>query len=361
MNDSTLRNWLWFFGILSLSLLTFAVFAPFIIPKSNPDWLPSIDYQTGNEIGITFNGLMSPFIAISAALLTFIAFLVQYQANKKIQEQFKIQEVDQLFFEMLKLHKENVNEFNIDGYDHIVTKQPDSKDSLQKIQRQTSQRKVFVTMVTELEAIIEIAQLMLQPKTDKNKERLFQVAYEIFFFGIESENVQNWNFHRFEQFKLKLKNIRKKHSYSYSKENKFVVNGKYIHLYIKYKPFSGHENRLGHYYRHLYSTVDYIVSREKDRTISKDKSQHYLKLLRAQLSNDEQLLLYYNYRIGYGANWDKRGERNNAFLTQFKMIHNIPIKKVKFIEKPEVHFKDYIRKKNPNLFEQYTPKEIEVT
>ena len=356
MKDSTLRNWLWFFGILSLSLLIFAVFAPLIIPKPNPEWLPSIDYQAGNEIGITLNGLMSPFIAISAALLTFIAFLVQYQANKKIQEQFKIQEVDQLFFEMLKLHKENVNEFNIDGYDHIVTKQTGGRDSLQKIQRQTSQRKVFVTMVTELEAIIEIAQLMLQPNTDKDKEKLFQVAYEIFFFGIESENVQKWNFYRFPQFKLKLKNIRKEHSDSYSKENKFNINGKYIHLYIKYKPFSGHENRLGHYYRHLYSTVDYIVSREKDNIISKDKAKHYLKLLRAQLSNDEQLLLYYNYRIGFGENWDKKSKkRKNKFLTEYKMIHNMPVKRVKFIEKPENHFKDYIETENSSLFEQYNP------
>ena len=49
------------------------------------------------------------------------------------------------------------------------------------------------------------------------------------------------------------------------------------------------------------------------------------------MSNQEQLLLYYNYRIGFGGKWDKRYDRDKdnrgeyEFLTTYKMIHNIPL------------------------------------
>ena len=47
---------------------------------------------------------------------------------------------------------------------------------------------------------------------------------------------------------------------------------------------------------------------------------NYLRTLRAQLSNYEQVMLYYNWLSEYGNAWE---DRNNHFLTEYKMIHNL--------------------------------------
>lgn len=56
------------------------------------------------------------------------------------------------------------------------------------------------------------------------------------------------------------------------------------------------------------------------------------------MSNDEQLLLYYNYIVGFGTEWEKEG-----FLTKYRMLHNLPISKVKYVQHPRKHFKTFIK------------------
>ena len=76
--------------------------------------LPMVFYNTSKidsigTIGDAVGGILNPVIAIGAALLTFLAFYIQYQANRQVQEQFKVQQFESQFYEMLRLHKENVN------------------------------------------------------------------------------------------------------------------------------------------------------------------------------------------------------------------------------------------------------------
>ena len=86
---------------------------------------------------------------------------------------------------------------------------------------------------------------------------------------------------------------------------------------MKYIPFSGHNSRLGHYFRHLYQTVKYVV--EQDNEVIKDK-YGYIKIIRAQLSNYEQVLLYYNAISVFGKPWLDEG-----YLKDWRMIKNIPL------------------------------------
>lgn len=59
-----------------------------------PLFTDAYDYSKLGSLGDTIGGFMNPIIAISAALLTFLAFYIQYQANKQVQEQFERQKVD---------------------------------------------------------------------------------------------------------------------------------------------------------------------------------------------------------------------------------------------------------------------------
>ena len=92
----------------------------------------------------------------------------------------------------------------------------------------------------------------------------------------------------------------------------------YSKLYFNYKPFSGHSSRLGHYFRHLYLTVKSIAN--STIVTDYDEKMKYLRILRAQLSNHEQILLFYNWLSEYGSDWENK---KHSFFTEYCMIHNL--------------------------------------
>ena len=317
--------------------------------------LPMIFYSNDklDNIGIvgdTVGGILNPIFAVPATILTFLAFWVQFKANQEVQNQFKIQQFESQFYEMLRLHKENINEMRITGYEPSIEAsiQKDSEDNIisktetiTTVARVTEGRKVFVTMTTELIACFEILEYYNNLwQTNIDIQHLLELAYQFFFFGSKSEIVSSNNISSpiIENFRIEINKIRDLHKNSSGVKNRINgLNGKEIKLYVKYLPFSGHENRLGHYYRHLYSTVKYIVNKEKEGLLNYKQSREYLKILRSQMSNDEQLMLYYNYIIGFGADWE-----NEGYLTTYRMLHNLPINKVKYAANPRIHFQDFI-------------------
>ncbi len=417
---------LWLIGIL-VGILFTLIIIHFLFYSSN----------VSSVILDTTKFFIVPLIALIAALITFLAFHAQITANRKVQDQFILQQFESQFFEMLKLHKENVNEMKIAGYGRLLEynykgyKNMNDKflsnkaeyTNLTQYVRYIENRKVFYNMNVELIACIKLVMFRYKIikfnnsftesqkekllkelyseryyRTDneelnrefeekltsfdtlleyddslsnkfnsivlskEEEEELLKLSYNIFFFGIKSELIECddaiINTKDLEKIKEYLKQIRNKHKETFGDENKIAISQKdEAKIYIKYKPFSGHENRLGHYFRHLYATVKYVVeNEEKKKLFGYDKSRAYLKLLRSQLSNDEFLLLYYNFLYGsYGKNWDSKesstennqsegltkGEKNQ-FFTKYRMLHNIPLSRV-YPESmsPEKIFKKY--------------------
>ncbi|WP_396148528.1 putative phage abortive infection protein [Flavobacterium sp.] len=304
--------------------------------------LPMAFYNTDKidsigTLGDAVGGILNPVIAIGAALLTFLAFYIQYQANKQLQKQFKIQQFESQFYEMIRLHRANIDEMDIASKIHG--------------------RKCFVRMFQEFKFIylklFEIYNSNDVYKDKLKKKDLCEITYFVFFFGIglNTEDIvlklvkpsqekitqdlidklimikQNWKENKSKTNSLLEKNECYNLIFIHN-ENR--VNYEYK---ITYTPFDGHNTRLGHYYRHLYQTVSFVVN----SNIMKDNNEKkiYLKLLRAQLSNHEQLLLYYNSLTNFGKGWI-----DNEYFTTFEMIKNIPLKFADFGEKPKEFLKD---------------------
>ena len=81
-------------------------------------------YQASANISATLYNSMSPFIAIVAALLTFMAFWMQYNANQEMLKNNARQEVERQFYEMLHIHKENVKELKWDQWTILESSNP---------------------------------------------------------------------------------------------------------------------------------------------------------------------------------------------------------------------------------------------
>lgn len=301
-----------------------------------------------------------PLVAIGAALLTFAAFLVQVQANSRIQDQFKIQQFESQFYKMLDLHKLNVQEMKLDYVTDLITdvqiheRKEDyisrGRYSTNQVIRSKHGRQLLNGMYKEIKYLNTVTNELFLKNYKKDlanykniQIHLLRFSYELFFTGIPN---MDGEVGRFPFLKLAIigKAYEKYNSYS----NKTVMQ-KFKNeesVLFDFLPFNGHEHRLAHYYRNLYATVKLVVDKFPGKYNSKNYwiARRYLKVLRAQLSNSEQLLLYYNYRIGYGRQWEWKNKVNIGFLSKYRMIHNLPVDRIYEPESPRVYFKDYITK-----------------
>ncbi|MGE0636130.1 MAG: putative phage abortive infection protein [Bacteroidia bacterium] len=330
---------LWAFPIIGLLILCLL---PYLLTREK---LSILDYTTTGQIGDTIGGIAGPVIALIAALLTFLAFWIQVQANKAQTSQFNKQDTDtkidrfeNKFYELLSLHKANVEEISIDGYD----------------QRKIEKRKAFVFMYREFRFAFFVTKIKYDElqksqelKTKYTDEDLLRLAY-IFFYagvGIHSDKLnkamagEQFEQLLFEKVNTKLQDIQKNIKdlrLPVNKQQKFPeleINGlgKSM-LPDSYRPFVGHLNRFGHYYRHLFQTVKFVVNQD-NKLIKEPQKLEYLRTLRAQLSDHEQVMLYYNAVVGFGKAW-----LDNKYFTDFKMIHNLPLPLADFGITPEEKF-----------------------
>ncbi|MCU0440743.1 MAG: putative phage abortive infection protein [Raineya sp.] len=117
----------------------------------------------------------------------------------------------------------------------------------------------------------------------------------------------------FEVFKKalfdKYKSLKKKNGYVYScKENETIfLNEVYLEFY------EDHQSDLGHYFRNLYHLFKFI----KLSKIDVSEKQRYASLVRAQLSNDELILIFYNCLSDNG--WEKF----KPLVEEFHLMKNL--------------------------------------
>lgn len=255
------------------------------------------DKLSPNELGDSIGGILNPIVGLLASILTFLAFYMQKIANDEIKEQFKIQQFESQFYEMLRLHKENVNEIEIKTKDKDIIKG----------------RLVFYEMKKELEILLTFTKEYHKKPLD---DELFFDAYEKYFWGFNSEvkisrtPILEANFDE-NSFEAELNRLKQ------SEETKTSFDAEILKTNLKIPFLDGHHSYLGHYYRHLFHTVKFIVSK---KFLSRNQKLNYLRTLRAQLSNYEQVMLFYNWLSEYGFAWE---DKNNHFLTEYKMIHNL--------------------------------------
>lgn len=330
-------------GISALLLLISSFFAPNVLSA-----YPS-DLSQSSNLATTINGLMSPFIAIAAAILTFMAFWVQYTANASIHKENKKQQDERQFYEMLKIHRDNVEKLEFvhleseeeANYHHYVPQV--SQDSSRLLLHppfmfekrhnliHTKGQDAIQLFLKEFRCIYNAI-----PKKDEVSDR-FKKAYNVFFNGLKFCSNFNFKDHVFAKYKEKYKDLcismtdddillcKKKIEINKDERNEDGLPRCSI--------MDGRKAVLNPYYRHLYLTVKSVVNSD----FEDHEKRNFLKILRASLTAEEQTLLLFNWYYGklegsrsYGRMWEYEGEQN--YFTEWKMIHNIVKNDFKFVE-----------------------------
>lgn len=332
----------WVFVSVFSILIGLICFFPYWLTK--PALTENLNFSGTGQIGDTIGGTMTPFIAIAAALLTFIAFWVQYKANKQQAQQFKnqaddvtIERFENKFYELLRIQRENTTEIDIAEV--------------------SKGRKAFISMFYEFRFCYAQTKKFIEDYNKKelgflenDEETIIDIAYHIFFMGIGDNSdklviaslagrcEQKFIIDLIIYLDETIKQVWKK-DIKTKFEVKLNDNPNTLTYRSKYLPLGGHISRLGHYFRHLFQTVNFIS--EQDQVLFKeDKKCEYAKTLRAQLSDYEQLLLFYNVCSSLGKAWTSK-EQN--FIKRFRMIKNMPLPLADFGVTPQQKFKDDIQ------------------
>ncbi|GAA0740481.1 putative phage abortive infection protein [Gaetbulibacter jejuensis] len=334
-NENKESKKLWSKGVIALIvfaflLIIFSFIAPVIFTQ------PSGKVAFGNDTGVigdTIGGIMNPFIALAGVIVTGLAFYMQLRANqiqisnfkKELdaqKDQNKLSQFESQFYEMLRLHKENVNEIEVEVFEfseteikNAPTRNNDLLSSrspvveLSKVSKTIKGRDVFLYFSNEL----EITYNFLEENEELKENERFSLAYRSFFNGA---------LHQIEYDELEV--LIKEHKTKFLSGSNYISNSSEsmdvfysTSVISKYPLLKGYENSLGHYYRHLFHTVKFIALQD-EKFISYQEKRKYLRILRAQLSNYEQAMLFYNY-IVYAPEWEK----GNKFFTDYRMIHNL--------------------------------------
>lgn len=321
------------FGIYLMLLV--GAMAIFILPwaLTRQSFFPSLEGH--GAVGDAINGVAGPFIALGAAILTFMAFNAQLNANTAQKQQFldqakdvKRERFESRFFEMIRLHRANVEE--------------------QNVQDRIFGRKVFTTYYFELRYIyfaLEQCHRNNMPKPALSVGELTNLAYLIFFYGIGHVTKKvfdqlapayaNLDFFRKLIEKLELQQNAYKIGEGAINTDLVIESdlGKAIFVQV-YRPFTGHGAKLGHYYRHLVRSTRYVHEQDESFLSPKDKND-YVRMLQCQLSNFEQIMLHYNSVSLLGLGWE-------TYIVKYQMIVNVPYAFTDFGLTPELKYKDII-------------------
>lgn len=358
------KSVIWIF--IGFLIITFFIIPFFLIQHFG---LFHFDDATAH-IGDTVGGITSPIIALFAAFLTFIAFWIQYKANIQLKEDIEIDRFESKFFEQIRLHKENINELRLKNGKDVIKGREVFSHMLKSISKikivivdlllaeliLNTNKNITGEFTIETDNTIKMKDKKKDPQSILDVEQhqyIFIKAYRIFFSGINEEGTIMFEKNDKKYSKL----IKDAFIDTFNKNpidtptNLATAHKNFLYFKSQYPNIVKSKSAmLSHYYRHLFHTVKYVVN---NKTVNEEQKKDYLRIFRSQLSDDEQLLLYYNYVSGYGENWENE---NNSFLCNYKMIHNMPLNSNLSSFYPQIIFKNQIeslKEKDEILFENW--------
>ncbi len=259
--------------------------------------------KSTQDLATIVGGVLGTSLSFFGSILVYKALRSQIKANKIISNQFKIQQFESKYYEMLRLHKENVNSLKLE-----ITEVEYNGTEVEKRVFEQKGNEVFEIYCLEIE---ELFKTILPLKKDENYS--FIAAYAIFFNGKFTDNNT--------EYIEALEKIKTRRLLNRKLEDPYVPQGLFIpkQFVTNYKLIQGQSEKLSQYFRHLFLTVKFVANQDEN-FITYEEKREYLRMLRAQLTNYEQVLMFYNWLADFGKEWEND---NNHFFTDYRMIHNV--------------------------------------
>jgi hypothetical protein len=293
---------IWFSIVFAILTLILFIFNTTELKTSLP-----IDSGIIGNYGTIVGGIL-------ASIFGLVSILLVIQTINEQERQNELQNIESRFFELLKLHRENVSQFQSKG---------------------KTGRGVVINIYDEYNELFNTIKQWCEPgilglkNEDEWNKKCCQIAYEITFFGVGNNTtehlksrlkviINNENFFDNKFYpgflKIKIENHKKRKE---ENKEKLISQKEYLEN-------DGHQSRLGHYFRHLFQTVKFIDEQPKN-LLNYDNKYSYIKTLRAQLTTHEQAIFLYNSLTHLGDKWEQKQKVDNKkLITKYNLIKNLP-------------------------------------
>lgn len=246
----------WLIAVTCLLL----IFIPAIVALPGCEFFNLSRDETA-RIGDSIGGITAPFVAILAAVLTFLAFWVQYDFNEKQQVSIEKQRFEHNFYEMLNIHESITQSLKL-----MIIDDSSGVESEDNIVAKREGRDVFQLLyeVMPISASSGAANGIIIPNTKQYKGLV-----ELFHYSNK----------RFEIY-----------------ENNTAVG------------------TLDHYFRQLYSIFKMIID---NKDLDEAAKYDYCRIVRSTLSQYELLLLFYNCLSSNGK------EKFKPIIEDYAIMNNL--------------------------------------
>ncbi len=297
------------------------------------------------------------FGSFMGGLATFIGIYYLFMTLRSQNESFQIQNFESKFIELIKFNREMVSPIKIINSYESTNKWFVGKDVFGFFNHQIEDAIDVVSTFICGKELSSLYNNINQYNADKalwsdalfQKRTIINIAYLIAFFGVKSNgylllknkyliqyNPQDID-NLLKEFRLKLVPIDP--LMELSERNPLIISKI---LASDNKLFIGFQNELGNYFRTLFQCVSFV---NKQNFIKYSDKYDYVKMLRGQLSNVEESVLFYNSISDIGLAWEylNIGEQdfNNQLITKYNIVKNIPDNLTRFpaiIFYPQVSF-----------------------
>lgn len=277
----------WWYLFVFIILIGIICCFPAFFTKSG-----ELDFSNTGEIGDTIGGIMGPFVAIAAAILTFLAFWIQFKANEQQRMDIARERFENHFNILLGIYKDATNNINIPSvgknkeafhflyyeyqtlliFFYILYKEHNSK--YEKIDKK------------KIDDISSLAiSFLMCGITDTSNDRIKKEFCQIFdenFIKSAIDLVSN------------LQKINSKQIFSFSKIKQLTLFESY-HTNSEIKWFWGMRSNLIPYLNSINTQISYVNNYFQE---DKEKNQYY-NIIYALMSEHELGLLYafYNTKL----------------------------------------------------------------
>lgn len=371
-------------GIISI-IIGVSVFINYLL---NTNFSYNIKKESTGDLNLSTSGQLGDFIGgIVGTIFSVAGFFLLYLTFQNQRESFEKERFENHFFKLVEMHRENVNEFEFEQikaisydddtldfeYTNIKGKKV-AKLLLDQIEFcYIELRKIFSDFPIEAILTEEYLNSLRQSKyvnqrgINLNEFIRLNFCYLVVFFGVDRHGIKaiehalkgkyKRSFYRLTLRYLALKPVRDSAYWDkweliqnlkplnklrvafYNlkfRQNELKINRLtrvfcFKNNYVKF--YGGHQIRLGHYFRNLFQTINYVNGQ---KFLSFEEKYKYTKLLRAQLSTHEQALLFINsislignvWEIDHLMEWDlnipNKEIFNRQLITKYNLIKNIP-------------------------------------
>lgn len=258
-----------------------------------------------------------------------------YNTLRSQNESQQLSSFENRYIQMITFHRDMTKELRIENTTEFVNAKTDGSAACSMVLTMVDQARTIVASFIKDKEVKELyknekeynADCELWGKDNLLLRNEINIAYLITFIGVSSINMPL------------LKSILKKRysdDFSNSIVDRFQLILKGEHNDIEKndpvgraedkmkdeKKYTGIQDVLGNYFRLLYNTIGYL---HEQKWIDKEDRYTYAKMLRCQLTDNEEVLLFYNSLSDFGMDWEYNGDKDKRLITEYQLIKNIAI------------------------------------